>query len=133
MITSIFVYGTLKRGQLRASQWPRAPLDVASATTRGRLYDLGGYPALLPGDDLIAGEVWRMLPEDIDATLRVLDQIEGYDDSDDDLYKREIVACRVADGHATKAFTYYFARPLPEDFRVLPNSQGHCIWNAANK
>src|SRR5438093_3247250 len=43
----VFVYGTLKRGEERARCWPRSPERVVPATTQGRLYDLGTYPALV--------------------------------------------------------------------------------------
>ena len=53
----VFVYGTLKRGEARARLWPRKPQAVEPATVRGTLYDLGDYPALVPGDDTVAQTV----------------------------------------------------------------------------
>lgn len=59
----IFVYGTLKRGEEREAMWPRWPVRVEAATTLGILYDIGPYPALAAGDDVVEGErLRRLLP-----------------------------------------------------------------------
>ena len=42
----IFVYGTLKKNQLRGSLWPRPPIALGPAITLGELWDLGSYPGL---------------------------------------------------------------------------------------
>lgn len=73
-----FVYGTLKRGQCREGCWPAAPLSVCEAAVRGSLLCLGAYPGLIPGDQWVRGELWEIAQQDVEATLRVLDQIEGY-------------------------------------------------------
>jgi gamma-glutamylcyclotransferase (GGCT)/AIG2-like uncharacterized protein YtfP len=61
----LFVYGTLHPD--------RAPAEIAStvalftplgpATLRGRLLDLGEYPGLIPGEDLIPGELFAVPPQ----------------------------------------------------------------------
>ncbi|AMV33071.1 Gamma-glutamylcyclotransferase family protein YtfP [Pirellula sp. SH-Sr6A] len=76
---AIFVYGTLKREQLRGSLWPRPAISITPAIAVGTLYDLGSYPGLVEGDNLVLGEVWRFHPEDLQETLVVLDRIEGFD------------------------------------------------------
>jgi gamma-glutamylcyclotransferase (GGCT)/AIG2-like uncharacterized protein YtfP len=72
-VDCVFVYGTLKRGQVRERSWPRQPLAVEPAWTLGRLFDLGPYPGLLAGTDRVLGELWRFAAEDLPETLRVLD------------------------------------------------------------
>jgi gamma-glutamylcyclotransferase (GGCT)/AIG2-like uncharacterized protein YtfP len=72
----LFVYGTLRRGGANAMHLlhPDA-VFVGNAGVRGRLYDMGGYPALVLDDEagLVAGEVYE-----IDAdTLQVLDEFEA--------------------------------------------------------
>jgi gamma-glutamylcyclotransferase (GGCT)/AIG2-like uncharacterized protein YtfP len=96
MITDLFVYGTLKRGECRESMWPRKPTRIREAFVRARLYDLGAYPAIRVDalsteddvqvdasrvdqcDDLdwVAGEVWSFESDVIDETLAALDEIE---------------------------------------------------------
>lgn len=73
----VFVYGTLKRGQCREDCWPAAPVSIEPAWTRGSLWDLGPYPALLLGSDRVLGELWSFESGDISTVLRALDQIEG--------------------------------------------------------
>lgn len=77
-IHSIFVYGTLKRGGLRSSIWPVEPLQIREATIQAKLYDLGPYPAIGPGNDWILGEVWTIPREELSHTLELLDETEGY-------------------------------------------------------
>jgi gamma-glutamylcyclotransferase (GGCT)/AIG2-like uncharacterized protein YtfP len=74
--SAVFVYGTLKRGEVRARSWPRLPLKVDPATVRGTLFDLEAYPALVEGNQIVAGELWHFAPDDIPETLAVLDMIE---------------------------------------------------------
>lgn len=57
------------------------------------MYDLGPYPAIISGDDWVLGERWEFAPQDLLATLKVLDEIEGYRNRADDLYQRQIVSC----------------------------------------
>lgn len=53
---SLFVYGTLKRGQRNHEHFCRGVLAAGEATVRGRLYDLPyGFPALVvPKEDVRA-------------------------------------------------------------------------------
>ncbi len=126
----IFVYGTLKRGEVRERMWPRQATMIELATTRGRLFDLGPYPALCDGDDLIAGELWHVNAEHLAVTLDALDEIECYGKDDVDLYVRRIVECRTSDGHVRRAYTYFFADPslLKDRQRMMPNAAGVCLW-----
>jgi gamma-glutamylcyclotransferase (GGCT)/AIG2-like uncharacterized protein YtfP len=105
---------------------------IAEATIRAALYDLGPYPAIGPGDDLVRGEVWQLLPEQMDATLRVLDEVEGYAQQPDDLYTRRLVTCRLDDGAEVTAWTYFYRdlEELRRARRVLPNGDGYCEWKA---
>ena len=94
----IFAYGTLKSDQLRGSMWPRRPIRIEPAITTGKLWDLGSYPGLSVGSELILGEVWTFFPEDMDTTLDVLDGIEGYDPSGDcGMYLRRQIDVQILD------------------------------------
>jgi gamma-glutamylcyclotransferase (GGCT)/AIG2-like uncharacterized protein YtfP len=127
---AIFVYGTLQRGEERAKEWPRPPLRVEPATTRGRLYDLGAYPALSDGDDLVRGELWHISAEDLALTLQTLDEIEGVGSGDNDLYVRRVIECWTDDGKSQRGYAYLFARPdaLRDVPPIAPDDSGFCQW-----
>lgn len=125
-VLRVFVYGTLKRGQIREAMWPQTPIEILPAKTQGVLYDLGSYPAMIAGSDQVVGEVWRFAAEQMPETLRVLDQIEDYRDASDDLYKRVIVDCGV-NGKFVQAYTYHYAMKLDQRFRIHERD-GRCEW-----
>ncbi len=76
----VFVYGTLRAGEIndigRAAARHRieAPHFIGVAAVRGRLFDFGAYPGLVP--DASAGPVRGDVYEIDDALVPVLDQIE---------------------------------------------------------
>ncbi len=74
----IFVYGTLQTGEIRQSLWPCQAQQIVPAVACGRLFDLGPYPALVPGGDFVLGECRLIAGADLPSTLEQLDQIEGY-------------------------------------------------------
>lgn len=129
MITQVFVYGTLKRGQCRDSLWPRHPIEVIPAITRGTLYDREDYPAMTEGQDLVVGECWRFNEQDIPPVLETLDAIEGTNQAGaPDLYHRVEVDCWQSGDADSKvplraigrAFAYHYARDTVADgFRQL--------------
>jgi gamma-glutamylcyclotransferase (GGCT)/AIG2-like uncharacterized protein YtfP len=129
---AIFVYGTLQRGGEREGCWPRAPLRIAPARLRGALYDLGPYPALLPGDDWVQGELWEIANDDWDVTLQVLDEVEGYARQSDDLYVRQLGSCVDEQEVARSAYVYLYAdaAALTEAQRVQPDADGVCRWRS---
>ena len=129
-VQSVFVYGTLQRGQCRERLWPRAPLKVEPAWTLGALYDLGPYPALVAGSDRILGEAWHFAAADLPPTLDILDGIEGHRGAADDLYVRVAIECVFESGRRIPAHAYRYARtenlrPLQ---RIRPDESGYCRW-----
>ncbi|MEZ6120449.1 MAG: gamma-glutamylcyclotransferase family protein [Pirellulaceae bacterium] len=129
----VFVYGTLMRGQKRESCWPRSPVSVQAAVVQGALFDLGPYPALVPGLDWIIGELWELDAADVDITLRVLDEVEWYNQvPGEDLYIRtEVSAVRIWDNSLVKALTYHYADVgslAGQAKSITPNALGFCQW-----
>ena len=141
-VPCVFVYGTLKRGECREELWPHRPRQVLQAAVAGALYDLGTYPALLVGEDRVAGELWTFPTVVMAETLMALDAIEGYQQGDcPDLYRRTILRCAVEPGDGSQsgesglssdrfAWVYLFAQPAPlqEHQRILPDADGYCRW-----
>jgi gamma-glutamylcyclotransferase (GGCT)/AIG2-like uncharacterized protein YtfP len=72
-------YGTLLSGlparPNRPNLTPYVEL-VRECLIPGSLYDVGPYPALVPGDGVVRGELWRTTSED---ALAVIDHWEGYE------------------------------------------------------
>lgn len=106
--TLIFVYGTLKHGDVRA--WlldGQAYLGEATTLPQYRLFNTGDYPALVEAEPLglpgrsIQGELWRV---DDDCLAR-LDEEEGVDEG---LYER--CAIELSDG--TTAWVYLYLYPV---------------------
>ena len=128
--SAIFVYGTLRQGQVRASRWPRKPLRIEWATVQGTLYDLGPYPALVAGSDLVLGELWWIAEADLDITLQVLDEIECYGNEDVDSYVRRWIDCTTLEGRVQRAQVYLFAQPeqLTGNSVVPPDPRGWRLW-----
>jgi gamma-glutamylcyclotransferase (GGCT)/AIG2-like uncharacterized protein YtfP len=115
----LFVYGTLNPD--------RAPEEIASVvkklrplgrgTIRGKLYDLGDYPAVVvDGDrgDKVPGSVFA-LPDDPE-TLASLDEYEEFTPSDpqNSLFVRSKRIVTFADGRRRRCWVYLYNRELPQ-------------------
>jgi gamma-glutamylcyclotransferase (GGCT)/AIG2-like uncharacterized protein YtfP len=131
LIVSVFVYGTLKRGQCRESSWPSKPLRITESWIQGNLFGRRDYPALMPGENRVRGEMWVYDIDTIDPVIEVLDRIEGTNrNSKFDLYHRHLVDVFTADGKSEgPAFTYFYNRdPIANRFMPVPLVDGHQIW-----
>jgi len=137
-LTALFVYGTLKRKQIREQCWPFPPKRVRTATVLAEMYDLGPYPALIAGCDSIAGEIWEFTPDQMEKTLSVIDEVEGCPV----LYTRVKIECELNDGLSSSltqgsigaetcwAYTYFYTdvnRLKDQGSRVQPVN-GVCQW-----
>ncbi|HEY0547167.1 MAG TPA: gamma-glutamylcyclotransferase family protein [Pyrinomonadaceae bacterium] len=87
----VFVYGTLRRGGVRAMPllFPEATF-IEQAKAHGRLYDFGAYPGLMldESNSLVVGEVYEI----DDEILNKLDEIET-----ESHYRRKQVELSVGD------------------------------------
>ena len=94
----LFAYGTLRAAALDASTRPllEGATLVGEGTTGGKLGRLGPYLVLLPGDDEIPGDVWRIREEMVAA----LDAYEGGG------YTRAQREVRMRDGRVIVAWVY---------------------------
>src|SRR5262245_17230433 len=128
--TAVFVYGTLKQGEVREKCWPRKPVAIEKASVRGALYDLGPFPGLVAGEDVVVGELWRLDAEEMRETLAKLDQVEGSCGGADDEYRRVVIACETV-AEMVEAWTYLYARvgELRPDRRTKADANGVCWWS----
>jgi gamma-glutamylcyclotransferase (GGCT)/AIG2-like uncharacterized protein YtfP len=101
--TLLFAYGTLA---------PAGPASEArdgwvADRVRGRLFDLGPYPALIDCGDSDAGWVEGYVrPVDCDELIGRLDPYEGVDEG---LYHRVVATTEAG----RRVWVYVYARPLP--------------------
>ena len=101
--TLLFAYGTL------APEGPAAAVrdGWVADRVRGRLFDLGPYPALIdlddPGAGWVEGHVRAVTSSELTGRL---DPYEGVDEG---LYRR--LAAKTRGGR--RAWVYVYARPLP--------------------
>ncbi|ARP80968.1 gamma-glutamylcyclotransferase [Bordetella genomosp. 8] len=109
MDTYVFVYGTLRRGEINdlaraaARAGLPAPEYAGVASVTGRLYDFGDWPGLLPDADgvPVTGDVYRIDP----ALLPVMDAIEEYDPAGGSCFVRRPIRLTV-DGRALDCYYY---------------------------
>lgn len=103
----LFAYGTIS---------PRNPAEAARGgwiadAVRGRLFDLGPYPALVDCDGPHAGWVeGHVRPVDRAELIERLDPYEGVDEG---LYRRSVSTTRAG----RRVWVYVYARPIPPHAR----------------
>jgi gamma-glutamylcyclotransferase (GGCT)/AIG2-like uncharacterized protein YtfP len=98
----LFAYGTL----MPADQEAAARGGWTPDLVRGRLYDLGRYPALIDLDDPAAGWVEGYVRSVEQADL---DAADGWEDVESGLYRRALTTTR----NNNRVWVYVYARPLP--------------------
>jgi glycerophosphoryl diester phosphodiesterase len=132
METPLFVYGTLRPALAppALAAVARTLRPLGAARVRGRLYDLGRYPAAIadPGaEDWIEGELVARGPDS--PPLAWFDAYEGWDPAAPAtaLFRRERAEAVDAQGRAVACWIWTYARPVDEARRVA----GGC-WRPAS-
>lgn len=159
MVTNVFVYGTLKRGQCREKMWPRSPLSIRPGYVRAWLFDLGPYPAIWCADcdevggetcgnapcpcDWVEGEIWSLAKDDLAITIDELDEIEETNQPHTcNQYDQILVRVyQSPDSHSDAtssvlALTYQFSRlsDIGGDRRIHPPEGGKVVcWPNGHK
>jgi gamma-glutamylcyclotransferase (GGCT)/AIG2-like uncharacterized protein YtfP len=118
----VFFYGTLmapfnRPGRQRITH----KLQYAGrGSIKAALFDLGIYPAAVPAEDdsKVWGEVYEAT--DLPSVLSVLDDIEGYRQSEPErsLYTRVLTDVTMADGEVRRAWVYFYNAPLGRAQRI---------------
>ena len=121
MAERMFFYGTLRTGFTRR---PQIGIDsklkfVGRGSIQALLFDLGLYPAAVPGDGRVWGEVFET--DDPVTVLLRLDAIEGYRPAapDQSLYTRVQAPVVLEDGRAVDAWVYLYNAPLGQAPQIL--------------
>ncbi len=118
-IRFLFVYGTLRQGTghpmstfLATHAHSRGP-----AKTRGRLYDLGSYPGMLPAreeSEWVHGDLFELI--DPSSVLQELDRYEGCSEEDPQPWfiQRETATVLTRDEQELTCWVYFYQRPISE-------------------
>jgi gamma-glutamylcyclotransferase (GGCT)/AIG2-like uncharacterized protein YtfP len=113
-VKKVFVYGSLRKGfQSPVYEYiSRFFTYEGEARVRGRLYDMGTYPAGIPdkADVYIIGELYRITNEnEFSWALAQLDDYEGVivEAGEVPLYRREITDVFI-NGEITTAWIYWY-------------------------
>ena len=113
-IYQLFVYGSLRSGFHSPvyEYISRYFTFTGNARVRGKLFDMGSYPAGLPTNDnhFVVGELYRIKHEnEFSWAIGQLDDYEGVSVEADEvqLYRREITEVYI-DGQVTHAWIYWY-------------------------
>jgi gamma-glutamylcyclotransferase (GGCT)/AIG2-like uncharacterized protein YtfP len=112
----LFAYGTL-RSSINAPVMRQVAQKlefVGEAEIKGKLYDMGDYPAARPAGEnensVIHGEVFKVTdPEEV---FKALDAYEG------SAYSRQEQDVTLPDGTQVKAFVYWYTFPVDDKQRI---------------
>lgn len=117
----LFVYGTLRSGfQNPAYAYISRYFTLAGpAKVKGRLYDLGEYPAAIPVEEdyFIIGELYKINhPDELPWALAQLDDYEGVnaEEGKTPLYTRKETVIYSNDT-TTVAWVYWYAGPITNE------------------
>lgn len=120
----VFVYGTLKKGQLRNPVMDNSHFVGNGWIRHHKLFNLGHYPGVLYDYDrddnsIVHGEVYEVN----DYMLKRLDQIEGRGY----LYERMSVKVEMEDGSVLDSFYYIYLEPREGQKDLIPSG----VWEDA--
>jgi gamma-glutamylcyclotransferase (GGCT)/AIG2-like uncharacterized protein YtfP len=124
-LTKIFVYGSLRSGfQSPAYEYISKYFTLVSeAKVKGRLYDMGSYPAAVPTEDevYITGELYDLKnPEDFAWAIEQIDAYEGVNPEEGEpvSYVRDRVQVYYAD-QTTEAWVYWYKGNIDDQPQIV--------------
>jgi gamma-glutamylcyclotransferase (GGCT)/AIG2-like uncharacterized protein YtfP len=98
----LFTYGSLRSGGRHAGRMRGARL-LGRGTVRGRVVTHAGYPALMPGQESVPGDLWAV-PDRLWGELDAFEDAYG-EDEPRSVYVRRAVDVQTASGPA-RAWAY---------------------------
>ena len=124
-IKTLFVYGTLKQGELRGDALSQCEIiSRAPARAPGRLFNLGKYPGMAKAEsdsEWVIGEVITF--KKAEETIHLTDKIEGFIgfESDNNLFNRRVIRVSIGNGISDVVWVYLAndvagAERIPEGF-----------------
>ena len=107
-LNKVFVYGTLMENFWNHKRYLEGRINrITPGKIQGLLYHLPeGYPALIPGDGIVKGEIIEPVDEKL---LKSLDRLEDYREGrSNNLYVREIKNILTEDGKNMTCWVYIY-------------------------
>lgn len=116
--TPAFVYGTLREGFRNYARLLEGnTTNIEQATLEGfEMYSVhDSFPAILPAEGTIVGELITIKEEIYDQVLRNLDRLEGYNpqSKDNSMYLREKREVITSNGEKVEAYVYIWNESEP--------------------
>lgn len=106
----VFVYGTLMSGEFNHNYLINSTY-LSQGTIEGYdMYNVGFFPAIIEGDDLIIGELYQVPIKDLPA----IDNLEG----EGTFYLKKCETVRDAEGKTSFAFIYVFLEDVSNLERI---------------
>lgn len=114
----VFVYGTLLEGFQNHDLYVKPYQHQAiPAKIKGEIYHLPqGYPGLLEGTDDVMGTILYFLPEEYEAALAGLDELETYFGPNDPRNEYDRIKVTAVLLHTNEEMTTYVYRYLDEEY-----------------
>ena len=106
----VFVYGTLMSGEGNHGYLDGSTCLGKAFIEGYDMYNVGWYPAIVPGDSLVIGELYQVPIEDIPS----IDALEG----EGSLYAKRCETVTYADGKTTFALVYVYLRDVSSLERI---------------
>lgn len=107
----VFVYGSLKAGFGNHRLLSSSEFVSTGELDNAELYSLGGFPAVIVGNDSVSGEIYEV----DEATLKALDALEGHPR----FYKREthLISCHSMNG-TLPCHVYFYQHEVQGDMYI---------------
>jgi len=106
-----FVYGTLKIGGCYADRFDKFRVSSEKAILNNmNLYKIGGFPGMTPGNGTVIGELHEYTEPGI--VMQQMDYIEGYAETQYDLFIRKRKVVIIKSGKEVEAIVYIFNREI---------------------
>ena len=116
---TVFVYGTLMKGEVNHHYLESSEYLKRGVIEGYEMYDVGSYPAVMPADGLITGELYRVPVSDMAS----IDMLEG----EGTIYGKKCEIADDADGNSTICYLYVYLRNV-EGLEKIPSWGREYLW-----
>ena len=112
---NFFVYGSLREGFYNYNKFLDGKIFKKK---QGKLHNVKlyhmpykGYPAIVPGEDYVLGEIMVINKEDYDSTMKALDKMEGFiseGNSENEYHKMLLEVENIENNQNELCYVYFY-------------------------